>query len=195
MHKYRILIAEDEYLVLMGLKSAVEELGHEVIGEANDGETAIRLAEELEPDLILMDVKMPNLDGVNAAYYIQKKRQVPIIIISGYAETDIVERASSEGVMGYLVKPVSRKELEPAISVAMSRFQELQRLRHAESDAKLALENRKRVEKAKGIIMERLALSEGAAMKYLQQYSRRKNQSLIATAEHIIRTSEQVPGE
>lgn len=191
MHKLRVLIVEDEYLVLMGLKSAVEELGHEVIGEANDGELAIQFARELKPDIILMDIKMPTLDGINAAYYIQKERPVPIIIISGYAESDLVEKASSEGVMGYLVKPVSKKELEPALSIGISRFHEMQRLRSEGAEAKMALENRKRLEKAKGIIMTRLSLPEASAIKYLQQYSRRNNQSLIATCEHIIRTAEE----
>lgn len=190
MNKLRILIAEDEYLVLMGLKSAVEELGHEVIGEANNGELAIQLAKELKPDLILMDIKMPTLDGINATYYIQKNRPVPIIIISGYAETDLVDKASSEGVMGYLVKPVSKKELEPALAIAVNRFFEMQRLRNESQDAKMALENRKLVEKAKGIIMARLSLPEASAMKYLQQYSRRRNQSLIATCVHIVFSAE-----
>ena len=190
MQKLRVLIVEDEYLVLMGLKSAVEELGHEVVGEANDGELAIQAARELKPDIVLMDIKMPALDGINAAYYIQKERPVPIVIISGYAEADLVEKASSEGVMGYLVKPVSKKELEPVLSVAVSRFHEMQRLRSEGAEAKMALENRKCVEKAKGIVMKRLSLPEDAAMKYLQQYSRRNNQSLMATCEHILRTAE-----
>ena len=161
----RILIAEDEYLVLMATKSYVEQLGHEVIGVATDGEIAVELALEKKPDLVIMDINMPNLDGMEAIKKINETLFIPSIIVSGYHDEHLISRATEEGVLYYLLKPIDIKELKIAINISMARFEEFKVLHEELKVPKNALEARKYIERAKGILMDRMNLKEPEAMK------------------------------
>ena len=186
MKALRILIVEDEYLVLMGLRASVEQLGHIVVGEATDGEQAIRLASKTRPDLILMDLNLPRLSGIDAITGIQEELMTPIIVISGYSLKDTITQANQSGVLAYLVKPVGKEELEPAITIAMSRFEEMERLKREAVEAKIELNNRKFIERAKGIIMRQKGMAEDEAMRYLQSKSRNENKKLAEVAKKIV---------
>ncbi|AZO94683.1 response regulator [Halocella sp. SP3-1] len=185
--KLRILIAEDEYLVLMGLKADLEELGHEIVVEATDGESAVKNALEVKPDLIIIDINMPNMDGIEALKMINKNLIIPSIIITGYSDKELVERASKVGVFAYLVKPVERKELRATINVVMNRFEDLKKANDELDNTKKALEIRKYIEKAKGILMDTLDISEEEAMKKLQRKSQDKNIRIVDIAKEIIK--------
>ncbi len=187
--KLKILLAEDEYLVLMGLKSDLEELGHEIIAEATDGESAVRNALEFKPDLIIIDINMPNMDGIEAIKNINKELVIPSIIVTGYSDRELVERATETGVFAYLIKPVDIKELAPAIDVVMNRFEEFNKVNIELDDTKKALESRKYIERAKGILMDTLDLSEKEAMKKMQQKSQDKNIKILDIAKDIIRVN------
>jgi response regulator NasT len=183
----KILVAEDEYLCLMGLKANLEGLGYEVVGEATDGEEAVKLALDKRPDLIIMDINMPSVDGIEAIRRINNKVFIPSIIVSGYHDQELIEKASVEDIFGYLVKPVDANDLSAAIKVAMSRYKEFKRLESELKDTKLSLENRKYIERAKGILMDRKGLKEAEAMKELQQMSRNNNKKMIDLAKEIIK--------
>ncbi|BER91650.1 ANTAR domain-containing response regulator [Atrimonas thermophila] len=190
--RLKVLIAEDEYVNLMGLRVNLEDLGHEVIGEAKDGEEAVRLAAELDPDLILMDINMPGIDGIQAVEEINEIREaagkeiIPVIIISGYHDQNLVDRANEVGVFAYLVKPVREEELKVAIEVCLARFREFQELKKEYQRVKDSLEARKLIEKAKGILMYRNNLKEDEAMRALQRKSRDSNKKLVDIAKEII---------
>lgn len=182
----RILLAEDEYLVLMGIKSYVEKLGHQVIGIATDGLKAVELAMEKKPDLIIMDINMPNLDGIDAIKQINKNLFIPSIIVSGYHDEKLITRATEEGVLYYLLKPIDIEDLKIAINISLSKFEEFKKLQNELESTKNALEARKHIEKAKGILMERRNLKEAEAMKQLQKMSRDKNKKLVVIAKELI---------
>jgi AmiR/NasT family two-component response regulator len=184
--KARILICEDEGLTALRLKKALAGLGYDVVGEAKNGEEAVSLAEQLQPDAILMDIRMPKLDGIAATERIMQARPTPIVMITAYNERELVNAALHAGASGYLVKPVSDEQIEPALAVALSRFAELRELRGEVSDLKEALETRKLVEQAKGILMRRLQLPENEAYQRLQKLSRDRRQSLKQTAEQVL---------
>lgn len=188
--KYNILIGEDEYLCLLGVRTIIENLGHNVVGEASDGEALVALAIEIKPDLILVDINMPKKDGIEAIKTINKNLFIPSIIISGYHDEDMIKRASEEGVLYYLVKPVDEKDLKIAINIAMSKFDEIKNLHEELDNTKKILEARKKIEHAKGILMDRMKLKEGDAMKKLQKMSRDKNIKLIDVAQQIISAEE-----
>lgn len=182
----RIMLAEDEFVVLMGLKSNVEQLGHHVVGEAANGERAVQLALEKEPDLIIMDINMPNLDGIEAIKKINETLFIPSIIVSGNYNEDLIKRATEEGVLYYLVKPIDIKDLQIAINISISKFEEFKNLQDELKDTKKALEARKYIERAKGILMDQNNLNEPEAMKRLQKMSRDYNKKLIIVAKEII---------
>ncbi|WP_223592606.1 ANTAR domain-containing response regulator [Neobacillus bataviensis] len=182
----RILLAEDEFLVLMGIKSYVEKLGHEVVGTATDGLRAVELALETKPDLVIMDINMPNLDGIDAIKKINETLFIPSIIVSGYHDEKLINRATEEGVLYYLLKPIDIGDLKIAINISLSRFEEFKKLQDELDSTKNALEARKHIEKAKGILMERMNLKEADAMKRLQQMSRDKNKKLVVIAKELI---------
>lgn len=186
MRKLRIVLAEDEFLILMSLKSYVENLGHEVVGEANDGKKAVEIALEKKPDLVIMDINMPNLDGIEAIKKINETLYIPSIIVSGYSDEKLIQRATEEGVLYYLLKPIDIKELKIAINISMAKFEELQKLQDELNDTKMALEARKFIEKAKGILMKRMNLPEPEAMKRLQKMSRDHNKKLVVVAKELI---------
>lgn len=182
----RILLAEDEFLVLMGLKSNVEQLGYHVVGEATNGESAVELALEKKPDLIIMDINMPNLDGIEAIQKINEKLYIPSIIVSGYHDETLIKRATEAGVLYYLVKPVDIKDLQIAINISISKFEKMKKLQDELDNTKNALEARKYIERAKGILMDRNHLKEPDAMKRMQEISRHHNKKMIDVAKEII---------
>jgi len=167
-----ILIAEDEYLSLMGIHSNLEVLGYNIVGETGDGKEAVKLALEKKPDLILMDINMPSLDGIEAIKKINSELFIPAIIVSGYHDKTLINRAREAGVFGYLVKPIDIHDLKTAIKIALSKYEEFKSLENELNDTKTDLENRKYIERAKGILMDTKNLKEAEAMKRLQHLSR-----------------------
>lgn len=182
----RILLAEDDSLVALDLLEELRSLGYEVVGSAATGTEAVSLARELLPDLILLDIKMPELDGLEAAAQITAARPVPIIILSAHSDAPLIERATHLGVLAYLIKPVDVRELETTIRVAMSRFREFQALRQEVADLKEALETRKLVERAKGILMRRRNCTEEEAFRKMQRESQNQNRKIGEIAQAII---------
>jgi response regulator NasT len=186
MDALRILIADDESLRVMSLKGQLESLGHKVVAEASNGKEAVHLANELRPDLAILDIKMPEMDGIEAAQKIVAARPIPIILLTAYSERELAERAASANVAAYLMKPVSEQDLLPAIALAVSRFKEFQSLHQEVDDLRDALETRKLIERAKGIMMRRLGLSEEEAFRRLQRRSQNENKRLSEIAQAII---------
>ncbi len=186
----RILIADDEPVIRMGLKTMLEEHGYKVVGEASDGEQAVTLAGKTSPDLIFMDIKMPGLDGIAAASTIMTRAPKPIILLTAWSERDLVQRAQEAGVLAYLVKPVREAELIPAIELAMARFQELRALQQEVGTLKETLETRKLVERAKGILMKREGVDESEAFLRIQRQSRNTRTPMREIARAILVSDE-----
>ena len=184
----RILIAEDETLIRLDLRQLLEGAGFEVCAEARDGEEAVRLALSEEPDLALLDVKMPRLDGIEAARQILDRRPIPIVMVTAYGERELVSRAIEAGVFGYLVKPFRETDLLPAIATARARHEELEALREEADSLAEALAARKAIERAKGLLMERDGLSEPEAFARLRKASQISGRPLKVVAEALIAT-------
>ena len=182
----RVVIAEDEALIRLDLKELLVEEGYDVVGEAGDGETAVELVEELRPDLVVMDVKMPRLDGIAAAERIARARIAPVVMLTAFSQRDFIERARDAGAMAYLVKPFTRTDLVPAIEMAMSRFQELQLLESQVSGLQERLEARKIVDRAKGILQRDLGLSEPDAFRWIQRTAMDLRWSMREVAEGVV---------
>ncbi|QGJ71952.1 Response regulator receiver [Planctomycetales bacterium 10988] len=193
----RILIADDKPRMLDYLQVMLPPLGHQVVATATDGKQLIEQAQRHHPDLILTDIWMPEIDGLDAVAQICRQEPVPVIVISAHSDSESIQRASSEYIFGYLVKPVKKKDLEPAISVAMLRFEQFQSLRKEARDLWQALSDRKLIERAKGILMKRSQLDEETAFRRLQQMARDKNEKLasiaktLVAAEDLVRQSQQ----
>ena len=187
---YTVLIVEDEFLLANMLVSYTESLGHAVVGIAENGRKAIEMAESLRPDIILMDIQLPEIDGITAAHAITQTYDVPIIIISAFSDRNFVDGAASAGVMSYLIKPVSSGDLQAVIETTMARFHEMVELRHEVGDLKQSMVTRKLVERAKGILMKKTGMSEDEAFRKLQQISQQKNRPMVEVAEAVITTSE-----
>ena len=186
----RILVAEDETIIRLDLRGLLERAGYEVVGEAQDGEQAVALARELEPDLAVMDVKMPRLDGIDAARKILEERPIPIVMLTAFGQRELVERASEAGVYGYLVKPFREQDVVPAIETARARHEELAAVR-AEADSRSeALVARKAIERAKGLPMANEKLSEADAFARLRRASQVSGRPLRVIAEAVIDTFE-----
>ena len=186
----KILVVEDEGIVAAGLKGQLEDIGHQVVGLAKDGPEAVGLAANLQPDLIIMDIRIPGMDGIEAAQTILLKSPIPIVLLTAYADEDFVRRAGEAGTMAYLLKPVGGAQLRSTIEVALARFKELDALRQEVSDLKEALDTRKVVEQAKGVLMKRLKLSEAEAFRRMQQKSRRTRTNLREVASTILKAEE-----
>lgn len=186
MEALRILIADDESLRVMSLKGQLEALGHKVVAEAANGKEAVRLAQELKPDMAILDIKMPEMDGIEAAQKITEERPIPIILLTAYSERELAERAAMANVSAYLMKPVSEQDLLPAIALAVQRFKEFQSLHQEVDNLRDALETRKLVERAKGILMRRLNLTEEEAFRRMQRRSQNENKKLGEIAQAII---------
>ena len=184
----RILIAEDETIIRLDLRELLEKAGFEVCAEAKDGEEAVELARRERPDLALLDVKMPRLDGIDAARRILEERPVPIVMVTAYGEDELVSRAVEAGVFGYLVKPFRESDLLPAIATARARHEELQALREEAESLTEALAARKAIERAKGLLMEREGLSEQDAFARLRKASQISGRPLKVVADALIAT-------
>jgi response regulator NasT len=184
----KVLIAEDETLIRLDLKGLLEAAGFEICAEARDGEEAVALARETQPDVALLDVKMPRLDGIEAARRILDERPIPIVMVTAYGEADVVSRAVEAGVFGYLVKPFRETDLLPAIETARARHDELAALREEADSLAEALAARKAIERAKGLLMEREGLSEQEAFARLRKASQISGRPLKVVAEALIAT-------
>jgi len=184
----RILIAEDETIIRLDLKQLLERAGYDVVAEAKDGEEAVALARSAEPELAILDVKMPKLDGIEAARRILEERPVPIVMLTAYGQQELVARAVEAGVFGYLVKPFREQDLLPAIAAARARHEELQALRAEAESLADALAARKVIEQAKGLLMEKEQLSEGEAFARLRKASQASGRPLKAIAEAVVVT-------
>jgi response regulator NasT len=182
----RVLVAEDEALIRMDLVEMLEEEGYAVVGEAADGGAAVTMATELRPDLVLLDVKMPVLDGLSAAEQIVAARIAPVVILTAFSQRDLVERAREAGVMAYLVKPFQKKDLLPAIEMAASRFAELVTLEREVGDLTGRLEARKLVDRAKSRLQSEHAMSEPEAFRFLQRRSMDTRRSMRAVAQDVL---------
>ena len=182
----RVVIAEDEALIRLDLKEMLEEEGYSVVGEAGDGETAVKLAEEHRPDLVILDVKMPVLDGISAAERIADEKLAPVLMLTAFSQRELVERARVAGAMAYLVKPFTKSDLVPAIEMAVSRFQELRALEAEIADLSLRLETRKLVDRAKSVLQTKYGLTEPAAFRWIQKTSMDRRMSMQAVAQAVI---------
>ena len=182
----RVLVAEDEALIRMDLVEMLEEEGYAVVGQAGDGGSAVRLATELRPDLVILDVKMPVLDGLAAAEQIVANRIAPVVILTAFSQRDLVERAREAGVMAYLVKPFQQKDLLPAIEMAVSRFAELIALEKEVGDLSGRLEARKLVDRAKGVLQTRQQMTEPEAFRHLQRRSMDERRSMREVAQDVL---------
>jgi two-component system, response regulator PdtaR len=182
----RVLVAEDEALIRLDLVEMLREENYEVVGEAGDGEEAVRLARELNPDLVILDVKMPKMDGIEAASVIAGERIAPVVILTAFSQRDLVERARDAGAMAYLVKPFAKRDLVPAIELAMSRFSEVQALEHEVAGLNERLETRKAIERAKGLLMTKQGLSEPEAFRWVQRTAMDRRTTMKAVAQAVI---------
>lgn len=182
----KILLADDEAILRLDLREMLADAGHQIVGEAGNGEEAIAMARKLKPDFIIMDVKMPIMDGINAAKVIAAEDIAPVLLLTAYSQQDIVDKAKDAGVIAYLVKPVREEQLFPAMEIAHSRFMELQKLNAELVDLKDSLATRKLLDRAKGILMSAHGMTEQEAYRKMQQYSMAKRISLKELAESII---------
>ena len=188
MESLRILIADNESIIRMDLKELLEEAGHEVVGEAADGLKAVELTRKLKPDLVIMDIKMPVRDGIDAASEIAAKRLAPVVMLTAFSQRDFVEKARDAGAMAYLVKPFTKADLVPAIEVAVSRYQEVKSLESEVATMQDRLETRKLVERAKGLLMEKQNLSEPEAFKWIQRAAMDRRTTMKAVAQVVVET-------
>ncbi len=186
----RILIAEDNDLVSLTLEEQLKGLGYDVVGIARSGVEAVAMTNRLHPDLVIMDIRMPEMDGTEAAARIREQCPVPIIMLTAYAEREMISRAEAAGAMAYLVKPINENELPPAIAIALARFKEAQELQASVYELQESLEARKLIERAKGILMQRLGLSEREAYERLRQRARDKRAKMKDIARAIIEAEE-----
>jgi two-component system, response regulator PdtaR len=190
----RVVIAEDEALIRLDLAEMLGEEGYDVVGQAGDGETAVALAEAHRPDLVVLDVKMPRLDGIAAAQRIAEQRIAPVVILTAFSQRDLVERARDAGAMAYLVKPFTKDDLLPAIEMAVSRFSELQMLEAEVADLTERLETRKAVDRAKAVLQRQLELSEPEAFRWIQKTAMDLRLSMRQVAEGVITHGPSVAG-
>ena len=183
----RVFIVEDDPIILSGYMVMLKKSGHEIVGHAKDGETAVKKVLETSPDIVIMDINLPVMDGLTAIELINKEKNIPCIVITGYNNEQLLDRASQIGVYGYLQKPIDENNIKSAINIALNRFSEFQTIRNEMLKAKDALEARKYIERAKGILMDKFGLKEEAAMKHIQNKSRNKNKKLVEIALEIIK--------
>lgn len=190
-HKARVLIAEDEAIERVDLHELLVSLGYQVAGEASDGASAVNLARELKPDIVIMDIEMPEMDGIDAAKILWDEKIAPVLLLTAYSQRELVERARDAGVMGYLVKPFRESEVTPAIEVALARYDEQRQLDREVFDLKDRFETRKLIDRAKGILMDSKGLSEAEAFRRIQKMSMNTRRSMKEIAQAIVITSEE----
>jgi two-component system, response regulator PdtaR len=186
----RIAVADDEPDMRDYFKKCLSRLGHQVIAVAQNGRELVAQCRELNPDLVITDIKMPDVDGIDAATQIYKERPVPVILVSAYHDAALVERAEADHIMGYLVKPIKQTDLSPTIAIAMRRFEQFQALRQEATDLRQALADRKVIEQAKGILMKKAKLDEAEAFRRLQELAREKDRKLVEIAAMILTAEE-----
>ena len=186
----RVVIAEDESVNRVDLEEELEQQGYEVVGAAADGEAAVNLTRELRPDVVLMDIKMPKMDGIEAAEMLTREKLAPVLLFTAYSDDDLIERARAAGVVHFVTKPWREKDLKPAIEIALSRFSEFRAMENKVKDLEEALATRKVVEKAKGVLMEKYKLSENEAFKRIQRLSMNNRKSMREVAEAILLAEE-----
>jgi len=191
MKSLRVVIADDDGVTLMALRKTLTGMGHEVVGEASDGAEAIALTKETVPDVVILDIRMPNLNGLEAAHRIQMERPTPVVILSAYSETGLGSQASAAGVHTYLVKPFTAEQLKPALELALANFEKARQLEEKLQQTSEALESRKLIERAKGILMRETGLDEEAAYLRLQKTARNENRKMVDVARAVI-TADQV---
>lgn len=183
---HRVLVAEDEALIRLDLIEMLSEEGYIVVGEAADGQQAVEQAMALRPDLVIMDVKMPKMDGIDAASIIAERRIAPVVILTAFSQRDLVERARDAGAMAYLVKPFGRRDLMPVVELAVSRFRELVALESEVAGLTDRLETRKMVERAKGLLMAHHGLTEPEAFRWIQRSAMDRRTTMKAVAQVIL---------
>ncbi len=186
MERTRVIIADDESLIRMDLREMLTNLGYLVVGEVADGKSAVNQARELRPDVVIMDIKMPDMDGIEAAGILTQERVAPVVLLSAYSQRELVQRAREAGVIAYLVKPYREEELTPAIEIALARFDEFQVLQKQVIDLAEALETRKLVDRAKGILMDKQGLTEAEAFRKIQKMSMDNRKAMKEVADAII---------
>jgi len=182
----RVLVAEDEAIIRLDLAEMLKEAGYDVVGQAGDGEQAVAMAIELKPDIVIMDVKMPVMDGITAAEQIGKERICPVVMLTAFSQTELVERARDAGVMAYVVKPFTASDVTPAIDIALSRWSELKALEAEVADLGDRLETRKAVDRAKGVLMTKLKISEADAFRWIQKTAMDRRMGMREVAEAVV---------
>ena len=189
-----VVIAEDEALIRLDLKEMLEEEGYLVAGEVGDGASAVDLAQRLRPDLVIMDVKMPGLDGISAAEQISAERLAPVVILTAFSQRDLVKRASDAGAMAYLIKPFTRADLVPAIEIAVSRFQEITALDSEVTGLRDRLEVRKLLDRAKGLLQADRGITAAEAFRWIQKSSMDRRMTMRAVAEEVLQAAQEAAG-
>ncbi|MCT1656662.1 ANTAR domain-containing response regulator [Brevibacterium luteolum] len=182
----RVVVAEDEAVIRLDIVEMLREVGYDVVGEAADGESAIRLAEELRPDLVVMDIKMPVLDGISAAERIAKARIAPVVLLTAFSQKELVERARDAGALAYVVKPFTSNDLVPALEIALSRHAEIAALESEIADMTDRFETRKLVERAKSLLISNMGLSEPEAFRWIQKTSMDRRLTMREVAETVL---------
>ena len=182
----RVVIAEDEAIIRLDLKETLEEEGYEVVGQTGRGDEAVKLVEELQPDLAILDVKMPGMDGLEAASQISAGKQAAVLILTAFSQRDLIEKARDAGALAYLVKPFQKSELIPAVEVALGRFQEMKALQDQNLSLAEQLETRKLVDRAKGTLMDKHGLSEADAFRFVQKTAMDTRATLKSVAQDVI---------
>ncbi len=182
----RVVIAEDEAIIRLDLKEILQEEGYEVVGETGRGDEAVELVKTTQPDLVILDIKMPGMDGLTVAREITGERRAAVLILTAFSQRNLIEEARDAGVLAYLVKPFQTGELVPAIEVAMGRFQEMKALESENKNLEEQLETRKVVDRAKGMLMDGHGMSENDAFSFIQRTAMRERQTMKATAQRIL---------
>ena len=182
----RVLVAEDEAIIRIDLAEMLGEAGYDVVGQAGDGEQAVELTRTLRPDIVIMDVKMPVMDGITAAETIAKERICPVVMLTAFSQTELVERARDAGVMAYVVKPFTASDVTPALDIALSRWSELTQLESEVADLGERLETRKAVDRAKGVLMTKLKVSEAEAFRWLQKTAMDRRMGMREVSEAVV---------
>ncbi len=186
MERTRVIIADDESVIRADLREMLTNLNYLVVGEAGDGQSAVNMARQLKPNVVIMDIKMPDMDGIEAASIMTKERIAPVLLLTAYAQRDLVDRAKEAGVVGYLVKPFREQEIVPAIEIALARFDEFRELEKQVGDLNETLETRKIVDRAKGILMDTQGLTEQEAFRKIQKMSMNSRKPMKEIAEAIV---------
>jgi len=186
LERTRVIIADDESIIRMDLREMLTNLGYLVVGEVGDGRSAVNLARELKPDIVVMDIKMPDMDGIEAAAILTEEKIAPVLLLTAFSQKELVDRATEAGVAGYIVKPFRESDLGPAIEVALARFSEFSQLESEVGNLQEALETRKVVDRAKGILMDTQSLKEAEAFRKIQKMSMNTRRPMREVAEAII---------